>query len=461
MFTVKEIMEITEGTLLQGDEHTEITSVHFDSRKLEDGALFVALTGGARDGHEFLSNAAQIGAVAAFVSDEAKARQAGLAESFALILVGNTEKAFQQIARIYRNRLSLPIAAITGSNGKTTTKDILAHLLSGQKKVYKTYKNFNNHLGVPLSLLQITPDTNAAVLELGMNHAGEIDFLAGMVRPTFSVITNVNDAHIEFFESREMIAQAKGEILGHTDPQGFACLNQDNELVANLAHLNPGKTFFYHVQHEGEESRAADIIASNISFDENGSHFIITTNEGEQFNCFMPLFGEHNISNALPCIFIAMHLGISTEEITERLATLSISTMRFERVDGANGLLIINDAYNASPSSMLASIKTFLSIYPQRKKVLVLGDMFELGEQSAAYHLEVGEELKAMEGIFEVIAIGNDAKHLAEGYGTKAKYFADKEEAAVYLETFKRQDVALLLKASRGMALETLLDKLC
>ncbi|NMF00645.1 UDP-N-acetylmuramoyl-tripeptide--D-alanyl-D-alanine ligase [Aneurinibacillus aneurinilyticus] len=460
MFTVKEIMEITEGTLLQGNEHTKITSVHFDSRKLGDGALFVALTGGARDGHEFLPKAAQTGAVAAFVSDEAKARQAGLAKSFALILVGNTEKAFQQIARIHRNRLSLPIAAITGSNGKTTTKDILAHLLSGQKKVYKTYKNFNNHLGVPLSLLQITPDTDAAVLELGMNHAGEIDFLAGMVRPTFSVITNVNDAHIEFFESKEMIAQAKGEILGHTNPQGFACLNQDDELVANLAHLNPGKTFFYHVHHEGEKSRVADIIASNISFDENGSHFIVTTNEGEQFNCFMPLFGEHNISNVLPCIFIAMQLGISTGEIVERLATLSISTMRFERIDGANGLLIINDAYNASPSSMIASIKTFLSIYPERKKVLVLGDMFELGKQSAAYHRQVGEELKTMEGIFEVIAIGNDAKHLAESYGTKAKYFADKEEASIYLETFKSPDIALLLKASRGMALETLLDKL-
>ncbi|MBN6186178.1 UDP-N-acetylmuramoyl-tripeptide--D-alanyl-D-alanine ligase [Aneurinibacillus sp. BA2021] len=460
MFTVQEIVEITQGTLLQGEQQTEITSVHFDSRKIEHGALFVALTGGARDGHEFLQKAAEMGAKAAFVSDEAKAQAAGMEADFALILVDDTEKAFQQIARIYRNRLSLPIVAITGSNGKTTTKDILAHLLSGRKNVYKTYKNFNNHLGVPLSLLQITPETEAAVLELGMNHAGEIDFLAGMVRPSFSVITNVNDAHIEFFGSRELIAQAKGEILGHTNPDGFACLNQDNELVANLAHLNPGKTYFYHVHHEGEEERAADITASDIVFDENGSHFVVTTHDGEQFRCFMPLFGEHNISNALPCIFIARHLGIPSAEIAERLATLSISTMRFERVDGANGLLIINDAYNASPASMIASVKTFLSIYPERRKVLVLGDMYELGAESPAYHREVGTELRNMDMEFELVAIGQDAKHLAEGYGPGANYFTDKEEAKAYLAAFKSADYALLLKASRGMELETLLDSL-
>jgi UDP-N-acetylmuramoyl-tripeptide--D-alanyl-D-alanine ligase len=460
MFTIKKIVEITEGTLLVGNEADTITSVHFDSRQLQNGALFVALTSGTRDGHEFLQAAYKMGAVAAFVSDEKKAREAALPTSFSLILVDDTEKAFQQLARTYRNQLSLPIAAITGSNGKTTTKDILAHLLSGKKKVYKTYKNFNNHLGVPLSLLQIKPDTEAAVLELGMNHAGEIDFLAGMVRPMFTVITNVNDAHMEFFESKESIAQAKGEILPHTDPNGFACLNLDNELVANLAYLNPGKTYFYHVQREGEEAKEADIIASHLSFDEYGSHFTITTKEGVSFTCFMPLFGEHNVSNTLPGIFIALRLGISPEEIVSRLASLEISGMRFERNEGANGLLIINDAYNASPSSMIASVQTFLSIYPERKKVLVLGDMFELGQQSETYHHEVGETLKEMGQNFRLVAIGKDARHIAAGYGDEAKYFTTKEEAADYLQAYKTSEYAILLKASRGMKLETLLDAL-
>ena len=315
-----------------------ITSVHFDSRQLAAGGLFIALTSGVRNGHEFLVGAAQQGAVAALVSDEEAAKSCGLPLTFSLILVKDTEKAFQNLARLYRNNLQIPIIAITGSNGKTTTKDITAHLLSSKYKVYKTYKNFNNHLGVPLSLLQIDPETQAAVLELGMNHAGEIDFLAGIVRPTYSVITNVNDAHMEFFESREKIALAKGEILGHTHPDGFACLNQDNPYVANLAHLNPGKTYFYHVHHDGEETRGADITASNLYYSDEGSHFTLTIDH-QQFSCVMPLYGEHNISNALPAIFIAMQMGVSAEEICLQLKSLEISAMRFQKINGVSRVI--------------------------------------------------------------------------------------------------------------------------
>ncbi|WP_047154946.1 UDP-N-acetylmuramoyl-tripeptide--D-alanyl-D-alanine ligase [Aneurinibacillus tyrosinisolvens] len=459
MFTVKEILQITEGTLLQGSENDTITSVHFDSRQLTAGSLFVALTGGVRDGHEFLNAAAEKGSIAAFVSDEEKARKNTADPAYSLILVKDTEKAFQQLARTYRSRLTLPIAAITGSNGKTTTKDILAHLLGGKMNVYKTYKNFNNHLGVPLSLLQITPDTEVAVLELGMNHAGEIDFLAGMVRPTYTVITNVNDAHIEFFGSKELIAQAKGELLPHTDPNGFACLNQDNDLVANLAHLNPGKTYFYHLSQEDSGPKKADITAAAVSFDETGSHFTVTDGKG-QFECHMPLFGDYNVANALPGIFIASHLGLTHEEIKERLATLEISSMRFEKINGRDGLLIINDAYNASPSSMTASVETFLSIYPDRKKVIVLGDMFELGTESEAYHQNVGTALKGFEKNFALVTVGKEAKHISDTYGRNAVHFESKEEAADYLKQFCSGNYGMLFKASRGMKLETMIDEL-
>ncbi|WCK53472.1 UDP-N-acetylmuramoyl-tripeptide--D-alanyl-D-alanine ligase [Aneurinibacillus sp. Ricciae_BoGa-3] len=458
MFTIEQIISSTGGRLIGGSTDSRVTNVHFDSRQIKEGGLFVALAGGTRDGHEFLSTAGAQGAVAALVSDEKKTQAAQLPSSFSLVLVEDTEKAFQDLARSYRNRLSIPIAAITGSNGKTTTKDILAHILEGKLKVYKTYKNFNNHLGVPLSLLQISPDTEAAVLELGMNHAGEIDFLAEMVQPTYTVITNVNDAHIEFFGTREAIARAKGEILPHTSPNGFACLNLDNDLVPGLAQLNPGTTYFYHIEQEGEPPVAADITASSIWFDNAGSHFTVKTAEGEAA-CFMPLFGMHNISNALPGIFIALHIGLTLDEIAGRLASLEISSMRFERIDGRNGLLVINDAYNASPTSMLASVRTFLSIYPERKKVLVLGDMFELGSQEEQYHREVGEQLATMDGEFQVIAVGALARHIAEGC-TKAEYFPTKEEAAKRLAAFASEDYAILLKASRGMRLEDLLGGL-
>ncbi|WP_035100392.1 UDP-N-acetylmuramoyl-tripeptide--D-alanyl-D-alanine ligase [Aneurinibacillus terranovensis] len=458
MFTIKEIIEITGGKLLQGHEARKIVSVHFDSREMREGALFVALTGGSRDGHEFLRQAAEQGGEAALISDAAKASETALPSDFSLVLVPDTEKAFQVLARTHRNRLAIPIVAITGSNGKTTTKDILAHILSGKMNVYKTYKNFNNHLGVPLSLLQMTPDTQVGVLELGMNHAGEIDFLAGMVRPTYTVITNVNDAHIEFFGTRERIAEAKGEILPHTDPDGFACLNLDNDLVPGLAHLNPGKTYFYHIQQEGEPVRAADITASSMRFDESGSHFVVQMND-EKAECFMPLFGKHNVSNALPGIFIARQLGLSLPEITEQLRTLEISSMRFERIDSPSGLLMINDAYNASPSSMLAAVTTFLSIYPERKKVLVLGDMFELGDQSETYHEETGKALKEMGNDFHLVTVGQLSKHITDAYGS-GSHFDTLEDAASHLARFKSSKYAMLFKASRGMKFEKLASAL-
>ncbi|HBI03708.1 MAG TPA: UDP-N-acetylmuramoyl-tripeptide--D-alanyl-D-alanine ligase [Paenibacillaceae bacterium] len=459
MFTINEIVQITGGTLLQGNRDTRITSVHFDSRQLNQGGLFVALTSGTRDGHDFLPATMEKGIAGALISRKDVAELNELDSSLALVLVEDTEKGFQDLARTYRNQLQIPFIAITGSNGKTTTKDITAHLLEGKYKVYKTYKNFNNHLGVPLSILQITPETEVAVLELGMNHEGEIDLLAGIVKPDYSVITNVNDAHMEYFESREKIALAKGELLGHTNPNGFACLNQDNPYVANLAHLNPGKTYFYHVSQQDEQEGAADITASNLYYDEQGSHYTVTFDH-QQFSCVMPLYGEHNISNTLPGIFIALHLGITPEQIKERLEGLEISAMRFQQIQGVNGLLIINDAYNASPTSMKASVSTFLTVFKDRDKVIILGDMFELGEQSDAYHREVGEALNEMDGDFKLVTIGNLSKEISDAYFGESIHFLTKDEALEYLNQFKSKEYAILLKASRGMKLETLLDKL-
>lgn len=459
MFTINEIVQITGGTLLQGNGDTRIASVHFDSRQVTSGGLFIALTSGTRDGHDFLPAAMANGIACALISKEETAEVEGLDPNLALVLVEDTEKGFQDLARAYRQKLQIPFIAITGSNGKTTTKDITAHLLEGKYKVYKTYKNFNNHLGVPLSILQITPETEVAVLELGMNHAGEIDFLAGIVKPDYSIITNVNDAHMEFFESREKIALAKGELLGHTNPQGFACLNQDNPYVANLAHLNPGKTYFYHVSQQNGPEREADISASNLYYDEQGSHFTVTYHS-QQFSCVMPLYGEHNISNTLPGIFIALHLGVTPEQIKERLEGLEISPMRFQKILGENGLLIINDAYNASPSSMKASVSTFLTVFKNRKKIIVLGDMFELGTQSETYHREVGEALHEMAGDFKLVTIGNLSKEISDAYPNESIHFFTKEEAMAYLNQFKSREYAILLKASRGMKLETLLDGL-
>lgn len=467
MFQIHEVVQITGGTLLKGDGEKKIEFIHFDSREIREGSLFVALTGGTRDGHLFLSDAAEKGAVAALISngDLVSNMETG---DMALILVEDTLKAFQTLASDHRNRLNIPVIAITGSNGKTTTKDMVAHVLGQKFNVFKTYKNFNNHLGVPLSLLQIKPEHEAAVLEMGMNHYGEIDLLASLARPTIGVITNVNDAHIEFFGTRENIARAKGELLPHVDREGFVLLNGDDPVVVNLHHLFSGKVYYFSVEASGsprgESLPEPDIRAGNITFYEGGTRFEVWM-DGESFELEMPLFGLHNVANALPAIWIGLSNGLSRDEIQQALATLKISAMRFEVSRGPQGSVLINDAYNASPASMKEAIKTFMNVYPDRDKVLVLGDMFELGAQSDDLHGEVGvfiENLAEQNGKRPevLVTVGEHSVHIHRAYRGSKQHFSSKEEAVSFLNKYLTPQYALLFKASRGMELEKMVHVL-
>lgn len=445
---------MAEGLLLQGDPNAVIRSVHFDSRQLDEDSLFVAVKGDARDGHDYLLDAAAKGAKAALISDQTRIPP-DLPRDFALILVNDTVRGFQKLAAAYRRNFSFPFIAVTGSNGKTTTKDIIAHLLGSKHKVYRTFKNFNNHLGVPYSLLQIEPGQEAAVLEVGMNHAGEIDRLADLFKPQISVITHIGDAHIEYFGTREKIALAKAELLPHTAPDGLVLLNGDNEYLHKISHLYSGDVWFYSI--EGP----ADIWAEGITSDEQGTHFTVHFRSGEHFPVFLPLFGRHNVANALPAIAIARRFGFSTEEIQSGLREVSISAMRFQLIHTSAHGLFINDAYNASPSSMKAAIETFADIVPQRKKVLVLADMFELGTDSARLHAEVGTHLNAYPQVFEqLVTIGNDSRYISDAYEGSKVHFPAKDEALPYLRQFNSKQYAILFKASRGMRLETLIEAL-
>jgi UDP-N-acetylmuramoyl-tripeptide--D-alanyl-D-alanine ligase len=371
MLSISQIVEYTNGKLLNGDLEKNISSVHFDTRKLKTNSLFVALTSGTRDGHEFVASAIEKGAIAVLISNETFVNEQFDTVSF--ILVDNTEQAFQQLAKHYRGDLMIPLIAVTGSNGKTTTKDMIAHLISGTYQTYKTEGNLNNHLGVPVSLLQVKEDTEALVIEHGMNHAGEIDFLASISCPDISIITNIGDSHIEFFGSKEKIAEAKGELLPRTNPLGFVVLNGDDPYVMSQKHKYHGEIFTYSLGND------TDIVAYELDNQENGTYFKIRI-DSKSANCFIPLHGEHNVSNVLGAILIAYKMGIEMDLIVERLSTLSVSKMRFEKIYGPKGSILINDAYNASPTSMIKSVDTFLKIYSNKDKIVVLGDMFELGE---------------------------------------------------------------------------------
>ena len=385
------------------------------------------------------------------VSDETVSREG---HELTFILVRDTELAFAQIASYYRDKLTIPVIAITGSNGKTTTKDIISHLLSFKKKVYKTFKNYNNHLGVPLSILQIQPHDEMAVLEMGMNHAGEIDFLGSIAKPNISVIVNVTDAHIEHLGSKENIAQAKAELLPHTSKDGFVILNGDNPYVVSVSHLYHGKTYFYRL------TGKSDIFATEIQTNDLGTSFTVTVGEHtHQFT--VPMFGTHIVSNTLPAIFIALQFGYRFDEINDSLQSLSISPMRFELVRDIRKTTVINDAYNASPTSMKTSIETFSGILLKHKKVLVLGDMFELGQDSEDYHREVGQFISTLKDKPSfVVTVGNQAAYLSETCGVPSQHFTNKSEVAPFLTQFCDQEHALLFKASRGMKLEEVIEQL-
>lgn len=446
MITVQEVLDWTGGSLLQGDPEKVIRHVHFDSRQMEKEGMFVALTTGQRDGHQFIEGAIQNGAHSVLLSRDHPSLRLKFPE-VNFILHQDTETAFQNVARGYRQKAKIPLIAVTGSNGKTTTKDMIAHLLAGKFKVYKTYKNYNNHLGVPLSLLSIRPDHDLAVLEMGMNKPGEIRFLSRLANPTIGVITNIGEAHIQFFGTREKIAQAKGELLDETDPDGFVLLNGDDPLLCQQAMRYQGKVYFYSIRTEG------DIYASQITYSEEGSHFNVHL-DGKTIPCYMPLFGEHNISNVLPAIFIAYQQGVDLATIKEQLLSLKVSDMRFQTIKGPNGSILINDAYNASPTSVKAAVHTFAHIYPSRQKVLVLGDIFELGDLADTLHQELGHYLKNHS--FTVITVGEKSAHISKETG--GIHCRTHQEAASALLPYLSPQYAILFKGSRGMELEKVID---
>ncbi|MGG3884461.1 UDP-N-acetylmuramoyl-tripeptide--D-alanyl-D-alanine ligase [Brevibacillus panacihumi] len=451
---LKQAALLAEGILLSGVPEAQITSVHFDSRQLTKGALFVAITSGARDGHEFLLQAAEKGAVAAIVSDQTKL-PAHLPDGFGLILVNDTLRAFQKLAAGYRKDFKVPYIAITGSIGKTTTKDIVSHVLESRFPLYKTYKNFNNHLGVPYSLLQIDQEHQAVVLELGMNHAGEIDLLASLVQPEISVITYIGESHIEHFGSKEKIALAKAELLPHTAAGGLAILNGDSEYLRQIAHLYPGEILYYSVNGK------ADLWAEDIETVDGGMRFTACFANGDRLEAFLPLYGKHSVLNALPAIVIARRMGLSHDEIAAALATVQLSAMRFEQIDSAHGPVYVSDAYNASPTSMQGAIGTFAELFPERKKVLVLGDMFELGMESDALHRQVGAYANTLRDRFSMlVTVGEYSRHISDAYEGTKLHTATKEEAVAALLPMRDSDHAFLFKASRGMELWTVISDL-
>ena len=452
--TIQELARMVEATndiSAYGD--IEIRGVSINTRTLEKGNLFIPLKGERHDGHEFVADAFYKGAPLSLWQEDVP----NPPEHVPVLVVKDSLKALQQLAKLYRDELDLKVCAVTGSNGKTTTKDILAGLLSLKYKVQKTQGNLNNHIGLPLTILSLEKDTEVAVLEMGMSDFGEIDFLSRLARPDAAIITNIGDAHLQDLGSREGICQAKMEIVNGLAEDGLFVYPGEETLIRDrLEKMNVNfaiRTF--------GKGQGNDLYPTSVTITEAGSSFHINQTE-ELFH--LPVMGEYNVLNTLAAMLVAHEWGVPFARMNEAFTVLKLSEMRMELSSGLAGSQILNDAYNASPTSMKAVLDLVSSLKGYPKKIVVLGDMLELGPAEVEYHLEIGEYLNP-DKIYQVYTFGRLGAYIAQGaekkFGKERVFaFDDKQKLIEQLKKNLDANTFVLVKASRGMKLEEVVEAL-
>ena len=433
-------------------EDIVIKGVSIDSRTLKAGNLFVPIIGESFDGHQFIKEAIKNGAVAALWKRDVP----NPPKNFPLIYVEDTLLALQSLARSYRNQLAVKVVGITGSNGKTTTKDMLASILSTTFNVQKTEGNLNNHLGLPLTILRLAEDTEMAVLEMGMSGRGEIELLSEIARPNATIITNIGESHLQDLGSRDAIAEAKLEIIKGLEENGVLVYNGDEPLLERKLQNTTVHTIRFGT------ATSNDLYPLSIKLEGDGTYF--TVNKASSITFFIPVLGKHNVNNALATIAVADLFGVKWENMKNGLQKVKMTTMRMEMVNAKNGLSIINDAYNASPTSMNAAIELISGLKGYEKKLVVLGDMLELGENEVNFHQEIGRQIDPSL-VDYVFTFGTLGAQIAEGAkkmfpNHRVKPFSDKRKLIEELANLAGTEDIVLVKASRGMKLEEVVTAL-
>lgn len=467
--TLERLARITHGQWVPAPPSGTVGRVSTDSRSLRSGDLFFAIRGEKFDGHRFLSDAARQGAIAAVVDGAVVG-----SPSLPVLRVNNSVEALQALAREHRKAFRGTVVAITGSNGKTTTKDMVHHILAKGARATKSQKSFNNHIGVPLTLLSASPDDDFVVVEVGTNHPGEIARLASIAQASIAVVTNVAESHLEGLGSVEGVAKEKGALVEALPPEGVAVLNVDNEHVRRMARRAP-RTLSFGMFHE------ADLRGSRLETYDGSIRFWV--NDRVEF--VLPLLGSWNAYNALAAAAVAVQAGVDLEEAAARLADFRPSPMRMEAVEVA-GVRFVNDAYNANPASALLALDQFDVLECEGRKVVVLGEMKELGAHSARLHARVAERVGRMR-VDLFVAVGREMAAAAEGLrdasqdeariaghseariaghgkagGTerRVEIVETADEAAELLLGWLRPGDLVLLKGSRAVGLERVLDLL-
>ncbi len=453
---VKEILNVTKGKMLCGNEELEVENFSKDTRTIQKGDIYIGIKGEKFDGSNFWNQALDAGATAVIISNiQISKEEKEKYKDKTIIQVEDTLEALYEIAKYKRSLYNIPVIAVTGSVGKTSTKDIIASVVSQKYKTLKTEGNNNNNIGLPLTILKLK-DHKALVVEMGMNHFGEISLLTSIAKPTLAVITNIGTSHIGNLGSRENILKAKLEILeGMKIPR--VIINNDNDLLHKWYEENKEKIEI----HTYGINNSSDVIAEKIELEEEKSKFVVKTSS-EKVNIDVPVGGEHFVYNALCGFMVGKVLGLTSKEIQNGISKFELTKKRMDIRALKNGATLINDSYNASYESMKASLK-YLSNRTDLRKIAVLGDMLELGGFSKELHEKVGEEV-ANNNIDILICRGEFAKDIiskaSKNKKTQCILLQNNEEILNKLKEILREGDVILIKASNGMKFYEICQKL-
>lgn len=450
--TLREIAQATNGKIISGEENLEISSVSIDTRKILPKGLFVALKGEKVDAHDYVDVAFRGGAVAVIVEKKIKTDSQN-----GVILVDDTKEALGKLSKYYKGLFNLKTIAITGSVGKTTTKDMIFSVMNMQYNTIKTEGNFNNEIGLPLTVLRLSNGHEAAVLEMGMSAFGEISYLSDIARPDVAVITNIGMSHIENLGSQEGIYEAKTEVCQFMNKDGLLVVNGDDKFLINAKKKKGIKVVTYGIENSECDYLAYDI--ENLGIE--GTVFKTKLYEVE-YKIHIKTPGVHNVYNALAACICGMHYNIAPKRIVEGIENFSLTKMRMA-IEKIGDMVVINDCYNSSPDSVVAALKVLSS--QNTKKVAILGDILEMGEFSEPQHYQLGSEV-IKNNIDFLITVGENAKHIASG----AKDAGMREDSIVSFDTTKEakenilkyinENDSILIKASRGMSFEEITEEI-
>ncbi len=454
--SVLEILDAVKGQLLSGDENICVSGVSIDSRTVETGELFFALKGENTDGHQYVVSAIDAGAAGVVVSDDVCIPEGC---SAAVIKVDDVLWAFGDLAAYYRRKFDVKVIGITGSVGKTSTKEMLASILERKWKVLKNAMNYNNEIGVPLTIFRMDSSHEVLILEMAMRGLGEIRRLASIAKPDIGVITNIGVSHIERLGSQSAIAEAKCELLDELPTDGIAILNAEDGYFPVVCKRYTGKIVSF------GSSEDADVIGTRIKVSNNGRCDFVVLIEGGAIDVKLPVPGSHNVYNALAAAAVSVAMGVDLFTVRDGLESFDLPAMRMELVESKGGYGILNDAYNANPASMSAALRTLHALKDRNRKIAVLGDMLELGDYGPKAHKDIGSMVSGY-GIDMLATVGELARKIADGARDKGfpedsiRSYSSSAEAGIDLKNLVAKGDVVLVKGSRGMKMEQIVRSL-